>query len=174
MLLGSKSMKFLTVLTFAVFAWCGVAHAQNRVVLPGGCGSASYQGGLNTPTMNTAGQDCVSSSTSSASSVVSTSLEASHVLKASAGALYSVYATNLTGGASGYLLIFDSATVPADGAVQPKVCVPFNSSGVALANYQGIPAANFTNGIVAVVSSSTTCFTKTTGTLTAFISGMVQ
>jgi hypothetical protein len=105
--------------------------------------------------------------------IVSTSLEASHVFKAAPGILYSSYASNLTGGTSGNLLILNATSAPADGAVTPIVCVPF-SGGVASANYADIPPASFTTGIVAVVSSATSCFTKTTGTLTAFISGMVQ
>jgi hypothetical protein len=105
--------------------------------------------------------------------VVSGALEASHVLKASAGTLYSVYASNLTGGTAGFLEVFAAASAPADGAVTPELCVPF-SGGLASASYSGIPPAAFAAGITAVVSSSTTCFTKTTGVLTAFISGIVQ
>ena len=62
-------MRFLIAFVFVALG-CGVAHAQNRVVLPGGCGTASYTGGVNTPTMNTAGQDCaaVASSPSGATS----------------------------------------------------------------------------------------------------------
>jgi len=105
--------------------------------------------------------------------VVSASLEASHVLKATGGTLYSAYASNLTGGSSGNLLILNATSAPADGAVSPLVCVPF-SGGVASANYANVPPASFSTGIVAVVSSATSCFTKTTGVLTAFISGIVQ
>jgi hypothetical protein len=105
--------------------------------------------------------------------VVSSALEASHVLKAAPGTLYSAYASNLTGGSSGNLLILNATSAPADGVVAPLVCVPF-SGGVASANYANIPPASFDTGIVAVVSSATSCFTKTTGALTAFISGIVQ
>lgn len=105
---------------------------------------------------------------------VSAALENSHVLLASAGKLYSVYASSLTGGATSNLLIFDAASAPVDGAVTPKVCVPFSSLGIASANYQGIPPGSFTTGITAVVSSAASCFTKTTGVTTAFISGLVQ
>lgn len=108
--------------------------------------------------------------------IVSTALENSHVLKGSAnGILYSVYASNLTGGAVGYLQIYNLTSAPADGAGKtPVVCVPFTSSGVASANYQGLPPAAFDTGITAVISSSTSCFTKTTGVLTGFISGIVK
>lgn len=63
--------------------------------------------------------------------------------------------------------------VPADGAVTPVVCVPF-SGGVAQANYDALKPATFSTGITAVVSTATTCFTKTTGFATAFLSGLVQ
>jgi len=106
--------------------------------------------------------------------VVSASLENSHILDASPGNLYSVYASNLTGGAAGNLQIFNATSAPVDGAVTPIVCVPFNSNGVALANYLNGPPAVFATGITAVISSATSCFTKTTGVLTGFISGMVK
>lgn len=106
--------------------------------------------------------------------VVSGSLEASHVLKNAAGNLYAVYASNLTGGTTGLLQVFNATSAPADGAVTPIVCVPFNSMGEAAANYVPGPPAVFSTGITAVISSSTTCFTKTTGVLTGFISGLPQ
>lgn len=102
--------------------------------------------------------------------VVSAALEASHVLDAVPGSLFSAYASNLTGGTTGYLLIFDAASAPVDGAVTPKVCTPFDSTGRAQAFYN--QPAIFSVGITAVVSSGANCFTKTTGVLTAFISGM--
>lgn len=106
--------------------------------------------------------------------VVSGSLEATHVLKNAAGNLYSAYASNLTGGATSNLLILNATSAPVDGAVTPLVCVPFNSLGTASASYQGIPPAIFSTGITAVVSSNASCFTKTTGVTTAFISGLVK
>jgi len=111
-------------------------------------------------------------------SVVSTSAENSHVLKAAPGALYTVYATNLTATA-GFLVLLNATAVPADGAILPLDCVPLpanNSSGscgpgCTGVNYRPGPGKLFNTGIVAVVSSAATCFTKTTGTITAFISG---
>jgi hypothetical protein len=106
--------------------------------------------------------------------VVTPALANNLVIKASAGSLFSVYATNLTGSSSGYLQVYNLAAAPADGAGQtPVIMVPF-SGGVASANYQGLPPAAFSNGIVAVVSSSPLGFTKTTGVLTAFISGLAR
>lgn len=105
--------------------------------------------------------------------VVSASLEASHVLKATSGNLYSVYVSNLTGGSSGFLEVFNATSAPTDGAVTPIDCAPF-VSGVAQIYNGNMPPSAYSTGIVAVISSSTTCFTKTTGTLTGFINGKVK
>lgn len=105
--------------------------------------------------------------------VVSAAGENAHVLKASAGNLFSVYATNLTA-TSGFLVVLNSTTAPADGAITPLACAPLPASGVASLSYNPGPPAAYSTGITAVVTSATTCFTKTTGTITAFISGSVQ
>jgi len=111
-----------------------------------------------------------SASAAGITSVVSSAAENNHVLKASAGNLYSVYATNLTSTA-GFLLVLNSTTSPADGAVTPLACVPLPASSYAQIDYSPGPPQVFSTGITAVVSSATTCFTKTTGTITAFING---
>lgn len=103
--------------------------------------------------------------------VVSAALEASHVLDGFPGSLYAAYATNLTGGSTGYLEIFNATSAPSDGSVTPLVCTPFDSSGKAQAFYANTPAI-FSVGITAVISSAADCFHKTTGVLTGFLSGM--
>jgi hypothetical protein len=171
-------------------AWTLSADAQPMQVVPT-CGSITLAPGAGVNgTIDTTGRVCSNGGTGAGGTgsttlipsaaavagitpVVSTALENAHILKATAGNLYSVYSTNLTGGASGFLLIFNAATAPPDGAVTPLVCVPF-TGGVASANYQGLPPAVFSTGMVAVVSSGANCFTKLTGTLTAFISGLVM
>lgn len=175
----------------AAVLWAGSALAQTpqqaNVVANCGTPNSTYSANGTKPvTQDTSGTLCVqtaggsvvvipsSSATAGIAPTVSGSLEASHVFKAAAGNLYSVYASNLTGGASSYLMVFDATSAPADGAVTPKVCVPFGSLGSASASYVGMPPANFLTGITAVVSSATTCFTKTTGVTTAFISGLVK
>lgn len=105
--------------------------------------------------------------------VVSASAESSHVLKSSAGNLYSVYAVNLTA-TSGFLQVFNATSAPTDGAVTPIECIQLPPLATSSINYGSAPPARFSTGIVAVVSSATTCFTKTTGTITAFIHGVVQ
>jgi hypothetical protein len=117
------------------------------------------------------------------SSVTTTALAASIVLKAGSGYLYDAYATNLTGGSTGYLLLINGTTVPSDGALtgcgtSPSTgclmdCAPFQG-GVAQLYNAGLPASVYNKGIVAVVSSATTCYTLTTGVVTAFISGKIR
>ena len=71
---------------------------------------------------------------------------------------------------------FGKATsAPADGAVTPIDCVPLPANGNTAINYAGGgPPEVFSTGITAVVTSAATCFTKTTGVITAFIHGAVQ
>lgn len=114
-----------------------------------------------------------SASTGGITAVVSASAENNHILKASAGNLYSIYATNQTATA-GFLVVINAITSPADGAITPLECVPLPASGNASINYNSGPPSVFSTGIVAVVSSGANCFTKTTGTITAFIKGSVQ
>lgn len=108
--------------------------------------------------------------------IVSAAAEATHVIKNKPGVVYSVYATNLTSTA-GFLLLLNAVSVPVDGAVTPVACAPLaanSAGGVASVNYLPGPGAWYSAGIVAVVSSGASCFTKTTGTITAFISGFAR
>ena len=110
---------------------------------------------------------------SAATPVVSTSAEATHVLKASAGNLRSVYATNLTA-TSGFLAVTNATTAQADGAMTPLACVPLPANGTASLVYGDWAPASYSTGITAIITSAATCFTKTTGVITGFISGAVQ
>ncbi len=92
------------------------------------------------------------------------------VLKTVAGNLYSAYATNETATA-GMLMVFNAVAAPSDGAVTPLACVFLPASGTASLSYLPGPPGKFSTGITIVVSSGATCFTKTTGVITAFISG---
>jgi hypothetical protein len=108
--------------------------------------------------------------------VVSATSESSHILKNSPGNVYSVYATNHTSN-QGYLVLINAVAVPADGAIAPLACALMSPNGVASINYAPGPPGVFSTGVVAVVTSASTCFTKTTsgGTaITAFISGSVK
>jgi hypothetical protein len=99
--------------------------------------------------------------------VVSTALESGHVLKASAGSLFSLqFSTTST---IGWMLLFDSATVPADGAVTPKKAWAVDQSSSS--TYQWDTPLSFANGI-SIAFSTTGPFTKT-ASATAFFSGEV-
>ena len=96
----------------------------------------------------------------------------SHVLKGSAGALVGVTVT--IGATSGWLMLFEATSAPADGAVTPKYCRYVKSDGTAGASsvsWGDLPLT-FATGITAVFSS-TGCFTKTASS-TAYFSGQVQ
>lgn len=104
--------------------------------------------------------------------VVSNGAVATMVGKGSGGTAYSVYATNLTATA-GFLVGYDAASAPADGALTAglvKDCIPLPANGLASINNQPGPGTYYTTGITYIVTSAATCYTKTTGTITAFIS----
>jgi len=162
----------LLFLLVGLLALAAPAHAQQAQLY---CRQAD--GGAFVPVQP--GQPCPvalvpsSSSAVAIASVVSTSAEASHVIKAAAGNLYSAYAVNLTS-TPGYVLIFDATSAPVDGAVTPLDCAPLPASGSASVNYRSGPPKRYATGVVVVVSSGASCFSKVSGTITAFISGDVQ
>lgn len=101
--------------------------------------------------------------------IISTSVESSHILKASAGNMYRVRITS--GAVAGFLMLFNATSAPSDGAVTPQSCsiVPANST--VEIDHGGIPD-RFAIGITAVFSS-TGCFTKT-ASATAMIEGFIE
>lgn len=63
------------------------------------------------------------------------------------------------------LLVFNSATVPADGAVTPILCGPIpKATGtlVSVGCYTPPAPVNFSTGLSVAVSSGAACYTKTT------------
>lgn len=114
------------------------------------------------------------SSANAAIAPIATAAAASSlVLKASAGNLYSVYAANQTA-TPGFLVVLNSVSAPADGPITPLECAALPANGNAEIKYNPGPAARFSTGIVAVMTSGADCFTKTTGTITGFIRGAIQ
>ncbi len=103
----------------------------------------------------------------------SASAEATHLVKATPGKVWGAYATNLTTTA-GFLVLIDATAVPVDGAITPQACVPLPASGAASINYIPSPPAQFSKGIVAAVTSASTCFTLTSNVITAFIAVVWQ
>jgi hypothetical protein len=102
--------------------------------------------------------------------VVSAAAEGSHVLKASPGALLSVYTYN--SGAAAFLMVFNATSLPANGAVTPIECVPVGSASYQFLNFAPRPPEWYSTGIVVAVST-TGCFTLTVGS-GAFFHAFVQ
>lgn len=112
-----------------------------------------------------------SGSSTGASLVPSASTESNHVLKASAGSLSALTVT--IGATSGWVLVFDAASAPSNGAVTPKWWFPVTSDGTkgGIAVSWPVPVP-FSTGITAVFST-TGPFTQTLSA-TAQFSGQVQ
>jgi hypothetical protein len=105
--------------------------------------------------------------------VSSPSLEASLVLKASAGNLYYAEVTN-GGTTGGFAVVMNEATASGTGSIAPSLFAPLPPNGrVVFGPFNPIPA-NFNAGITVLVTSATTPFTYTTGTITAAIAGLVE
>lgn len=101
-------------------------------------------------------------SSSGVAPVQSSAVETGHVIKASAGNLYdfNVSADSTLAAAAWEVLIFNSTTVPASGAVTPVKCyiAPAGTTSVSGA----FPTPMYLGtGISIAVSTATTCFTKT-------------
>lgn len=138
----------------------GAGTANAALPMAGGDGSTAAG-----PTNPSSVSETPSAAASSAPTSTQTAVAAGSVVaKASAG---NCYGFNVVSGASaGYLLLFDSSTVPADGTVTPKkayVMAANSSLGV----HWDVPR-RFGSGITAVFST-TGPFTKTISA-TAFIS----
>lgn len=96
----------------------------------------------------------------------STAVETGRVVKASAGNLFGLNV--VTGATAGYVLIFNTTTIPADGAVTPVKCYAIATNTSLDLNLRAAPL--YLSSGITVVFSTTGCFTKT-ASATAFISG---
>jgi len=160
-------MTKLASLLFALFALCGTASAQSPTSL-----CASGIAGTGAPscaaTLNPVGMP--------------SAVESSHVLKAAAGTLIGFQANN-TNAAARTVMVFDAASVPADGTVVG--CANAQTARPCLMKWYQVPANQtmgvtwapgpypiFQSGIVFVCSSSV-AFTKTASADCTF-SGEVQ
>lgn len=101
--------------------------------------------------------------------VVSAVAEASHLIRAAPGSLYSLYVT--TGAVSGYVMTFNANVTPVDGAVTPLECVVAPANSTISISFDGPPDI-YSIGIVAVFST-TGCFVKTASP-TAFFKARAQ
>lgn len=151
-------MKRYLVLIVALALLCGPVRAQSTAttVLPG------YMGTIGCNGKNSV---CYQPSSPPANSAAA---EGSHVFKASAGTLFGL---SVTSSAAGYVLVYNSATAPADGAVTPIGCY-YLSAGPGTIGIAFTPfPLKMTTGITAVFSS-TGCFSQTTSA-TAFFLGEI-
>lgn len=165
---------------FVIFLFIGSLSAQSLptiVVTPtsgtftvGATGNATettLQGLLNATTGTTPS----TSPRMTATTVVSTALEASRVLKASSGYLSSVSIFNSKASAQ-FILIMNSATVPADGAVTllyPPIPIPAATSVMVVFP---IPLTASTG--ISICNSSTGTFTKTIGASDCIFTAQIQ
>jgi hypothetical protein len=99
--------------------------------------------------------------------VYTQTVSSSLIAKSQAGWFYSFNGTTST---TGYFLVFDSATVPADGTVAPLFCYSVAANTTIATGLLNNVYMN--NGIV-IVFSTTGCFTKT-ASATAHISAQVR
>jgi hypothetical protein len=116
----------------------------------------------------------VTSSSTGNTAVVSSAGENNHVLKNSAGTLFTVYAVNLNTTTAAFLDILNVTTAPSDGAVAPLDFCYMPPGGACSITYNAFQGAAYSTGITAVITSATTPLTKTTGTVTGLIVGHVS
>ena len=103
---------------------------------------------------------------STGATVYSNGVVANQVLKASAGKLVSLFGYN--GGSAGFILLFDSASVPADGAVVGEATgsVPFAVPGTGNFSLDvAVLGLNYANGISIAYSTSNTSKTSAAANL---------
>lgn len=100
--------------------------------------------------------------------IATTAAAASLVLKSTPGSFYGANCTSTS--AAGFLMLFDAASKPADGAVTPKKCWAVPAAGSIEAGY--IVPVRMTVGIT-LAFSTTGPFTLTTSSGLAHISGEV-
>lgn len=178
------------VLILALVALASIAHAQTlSAVVVSACGTPpqTYTAGQFAPiTMDTSGNFCGNNSGGGASTATLTpsaasanavshasvtSLGTSLVAKASAGNLYGFYCGAITGGSPGYCIAYNGSSVPGTGALTgANVLDSCYFSGAAGCSLSRTPiGANYSTGIVILISSAATPFTYTTGTDTGYI-----
>lgn len=108
------------------------------------------------------------------SHVHSTSLEASHVIKGSAGSLYGFYCTAITGGTTGYCIANNTTTAPSNSAATTPLdmCYFTTTAGCSFSRHPSSIASSV--GITILISSNATPFTFTNTTLTGYIAADYQ
>jgi hypothetical protein len=163
-------MRIAIAIALSLLASAAFAGDQVTINNP----SNTYTAVVDSQGLHVVCDDCVIPAGATANQMTTT-LSSSLVVTGKHG-LIGFHLTN-TNTVSEYIMLFDSASAPADGAVTPLGCFvipapqsPAVSSTLSMANNS--PAPTYQSGIVVVVSS-TGCFTKT-ATSTAYISVLYQ
>lgn len=91
--------------------------------------------------------------------------------KTSQGSLCSLSVTNYTS-TGGYVMVFNTTAIPADGAVTPIDCRPLAAGGVTTINWFPVPM--YMSVGISVSVSSTGCLTKAVSAISGFISANIQ
>jgi hypothetical protein len=176
--------KVLSLLAMACL--CTPAFADNANVstnppaYSGGVNTQSMtpNGGLRVQPMDGAGHDVnsssplpvtISASSSAATPVSSSALAANQIISASSANLlsFNVSADSTLSAAAWWVMVYNAASAPADGAVSPAKCYAMPSGATSISESFSAPI-KFSTGIVIGVST-TGCFTKTSSSH-AFIS----
>lgn len=105
--------------------------------------------------------NCLVPSTFPGTPVVTTTLEGSHVLKASPGCLISAYVYNA--GTAAFFMVFNATTLPANGAVAPLECIPVAAASYQYLNFAPQPPEFYSTGITTAISTGANCLTLTVG-----------
>jgi hypothetical protein len=124
---------------------------------------------LNTPATSIPPLTPTADTTLGVAPAASTSAEACHVFKASAGNVYSL--SGYVDGAA-FIMVFNATSAPADGAVTPVVWAYAAVAGTWSLDYGAIPAA-FSTGVT-VCRSSTGPLTKTAVSTNTVFAGRVK
>lgn len=163
----------LALLGLAVALLAAPAFAQSNVTV--NCVAGSTMTGAPNPQPASTTNPCpVQTSPSSTGGVAPTSssaLVANLTAKASAGNLYSfqVSADSTLSGAAWWVMVYNAASAPADGAVTPALCYALASGTTHFEAAFGSIGTAFSTGITIGVST-TGCFSKT-ASAHAFVSG---
>lgn len=130
----------------------------NSSALPTGASTSALQPSLGTSTSPST--NVITTQRPSVTQVISTALEASHVLKASAGQLVELAVFN-SKASSQFILLMNSTTVPGDGAV--TLLYPPIPIGAASLLVLDLPYPLVASTGISISNSSTGSFTKTLG-----------
>lgn len=165
-------MQIKRVLAFSIaLTLCASAASGQQNVQPVVVTSIAAGGGIVSSPVGTGAGSSVpmpvsvsGSASAGVTHIQSSALAANLVVKASAGNIYSfdVAADGTLSGAAWWVMVYDAAAAPSDGAVTPAKCYAMPSGAVSLTAAFPTPVA-FTTGIVIGVST-TGCFTKTAST----------